>query len=137
MALELFIQLLYQRRQGAVVPAKAQGVRQLAAVAVQLGVKILHGPADHLPAQQLGLVVVQHPEVRRQGPAILLPGQEMGVLPQQPGAKGVHRLDVRPVDPQQLAAQVVVPRITGQPVGQLGGDAPPQLRCRRLGIGDD
>ena len=137
-ALGLLVQVQHQGLQGPVVPAGSQGLRQQAGVFVLLnaGVKILQHPAQHPLAQQGGLLLVQHPEIR--GQAVLLHRrQQVDVLPQKPGAEGVHRFDVRLIHPQHLPPQVAVPGALRHPAGQLLGDLAPQLRRGGLGIGDD
>ena len=95
-----------------------------------------HGRAQGPAAEQFRLVLIQHPEVCRQavGPLAL---QQVDVLPQQGRAEGVHGLDVRPVHPVELLLEVVVLRLSGQPLPQLLGNAAPELRRRGPGIGDD
>ena len=61
----------------------------------------------------------------------------MAALPQQGGTEGVDGGDLCLIDQSGLAAQVAVIGILGQTLGQLLGDAPPQLRRGRLGVGDD
>ena len=136
-ALELFVDLQHQLRQAAVVPARPQRIRQLGPAVVQPAVKVLQHLTQHPPAHQMGVALVQHPEVRRQCPAVLLPGQQVGILPQQRRTKGIHRLDIRLVDPQELTAQVSVSRRLGQALAKLGCDLAAKLRGGGLGIGDD
>ena len=133
----LLQKIQHQLRQGGVVPAGAQRIRQLLPARVQFLVKRLQRPLQYPGAQQLGLTLVQHPEIRRQGVALPLLRQEVGALPQQRRAEGVHRLDVRPVHPQHLPFEMLVPRLLGQALGQLRGDLAPQFRRGGLGIGDD
>ena len=137
MALKLVIKLQHQLRQGGVVPARPQGVRQLLAAGGESLVKPGEGPVQTAAAEDKGLPLVQDPEVRGQGVLVLLPGQEVGVLPEEGGAEGVHRLDVRLVDPEELAAEVGVGRVLPHAAGELGGDFAPELRGGGPGVGDD
>ena len=136
-ALELFVDLQYQLRKTAVVPSRSQGVRQQRPALVQLLIKGFQYPVQNPAAQEGCLVVIQHLEVCRQGVPFPFLRQKMGVLPQQCRAEGVHRLDVRLIDSQQLAAQVLIARVLPQPPGELRGDLTPQLRRGGLGISDD
>ena len=135
--LQLFVGFQHQILQGAVIPARAQRIRQQRAALVQFLVKPLQYPGQHALAQELCVIFVQHPEIRRQGIALSLLCQKMGVLPQQCRAEGVHGLDVRLIHPQKLAAEVSVLRGLRHPFGQFGGDLAPQLGGGSLRVGDD
>ena len=137
MTLQLFVGFQHQILQGAVIPARAQRIRQQRAALVQFLVKPLQYPGQHALAQELCVIFVQHPKVRRQGIALSLLCQKMGVLPQQRRAEGVHGLDVRLIHPQKLAAEVSVLRGLRHPFGQFGGDLAPQLGGGSLRVGDD
>ena len=130
------MQLQHQRLQRTVVPASTQRLRQLAAALVHPGVEILQGALQHPLLHHVGLLLVQHPEIRGQGVAVN-GRQAVYILPQQGGAEGVHRLDVRLIDPEELAAEVGVVRLLRHTPGKLRGDLAPQLRRGGLGIGDD
>ena len=136
MALDLPVEIQHQLLQPPVVPAEAEGVRQLRRAGAHTGVKGLQHAAQHTAAQQGGLPLVQHTEVRRQ-PPLPLEVQQVDVLPQQGGAEGVDGLDVRLVDQQQLALEVAVTGPVRHAPGQLLGDALAQLRRCRAGVGDD
>ena len=61
----------------------------------------------------------------------------MAALPQQGGTEGVDGGDLCLIDQGGLTAQVAVIGVLGQTLGQLLGDAAPQLGGCRLGVGDD
>ena len=129
----------HQLRQRPVVPACAQRVRQQhpAGVFVQLAVKILQRPIQHPATQKSRLPLVQNPEVRGQAVFFAVPRQEVNVFPQQRRAKRIHGLDVRLIDPQKLAAQVLIAGMFSQQLAKLRGDLAPQFRGSGLRIGDD
>ena len=109
MALQLAVQLQHQLLQRPVVPARAQRFRQLAALVVHAGVEILQRPLQHTLLHHGGLLLVQHPEVRRQGMARHR-RQTVHVFPQQRGAEGVHRFDIRLIHTEHLTAQMPILR---------------------------
>ena len=135
-ALDLSVEIQHQVLQAAVVPAEAEGVRQLGPAGGQPGVELLQHPRQDPPPQEGGLPLVQHPEVRRQ-PPVPAEVQQMDVLPDQGGTEGVDGLDVRLVDQRQLALEVPVPGAVGHPGGQLPGDPLPELGGGGPGVGDD
>ena len=115
--------------QTAVVPPGGEGVHQLGEGAVFL--QILIAVVQHL-LQRLGqedppLPLVAQPEVRVQV-------QQVAVLLEQRLAEGVDSGYLGPVDQGGLAAEVAVVGVLRQPVGQLLGNAAPQLRRRGLGV---
>ena len=136
-ALKLVIKLQHQLCQGGIVPARPQGVRQLPGAGGQVLVKAGEHPVQDAAADQDGLAVIQDAEVRGQGMAVLLPGQKVGILPEEGRAKGVHRLNIRLVDPEELAAEVGIGRVLPHAAGELGGNLAPELRGGGPGVGDD
>ena len=138
-ALDLAVLLEHKRRERAVVTPRAERLGQqlpLRVARLEPGVKRLHHPLEHALTQQLRLLLVEHAEVRRQR-VLPVAGEQMHVLPQHGGTERVHRLDVRLIDTEELAAQVAALRVHGHAARELGGDLPAQLRRRRLRIGDD
>lgn len=115
LALELFIQLQNQPREAAVIPPRAQSLSQEGGVFVSLLqrlIKPVHDPVQHAAAQRSSLLLVQQAVIRCEAASVHR-RQQMDVLPQQAAAEGVHGLDVRLIDPEQLAAQMVVFRLLG------------------------
>ena len=136
MALDFGVELRHQVPQLSVVPTLAQGVHQLFLFPVHGLVEPLQRVLQHMVLQYGGLLLVQGPEIRR----VAAPTdgrQKVYVLPQQRRAKGVHRLDVRPVHPVELAPQMLVVRECRHLLGQLCSDLAPQLGSGGLGVGDD
>ena len=99
-ALELFVDLQDQGLQSPVIPPGTQCVRQCCAPFVQGIIKGLQRPFQHPLAHQRRIALIQDPEIRCQRVLLVIFGQQVCVLPQQRGAEGVHRFDIRPVDPQ-------------------------------------
>ena len=118
--------------QTAVVPPGGQGVHQPGEgpLGVHALIPAVQGLLQHPGHQHLGLPLVAQAEVRVQV-------QQVAALPQQGGAEGVDGGDLGLVDQGGLPPQVPVVGPLRQPVGQLLGDTGPQLRRRRLGVGDD
>ena len=61
----------------------------------------------------------------------------MDILPQKATAEGVHGFNIRLINAEQLAAQMVVFRLLRHSPGKLFGDLAPQLGGGSAGIGDD
>ena len=117
--------------QAAVVPAGGEGVHQDGegtALGQPLIPRIQH-LLQHLGHEDTALPLVAQTEVRVQV-------QQVAALPEESGAEGVDRGDLRLIHQGGLAAEMAVVGGHGQPVGQLLGDPPPELRRRRLGEGD-
>ena len=131
------MQLKHQRLERAVVAPGAERVGQQRAARRQPGVKIVQCARQHALAQRLRIVLVQHAEVRPQCVAARILAQQMAVLPQQRGAEGVHRLDVRAVNAQHLAAQMLIAGVALHALGERLGDLAAQLARRGARVGND
>ena len=118
--------------QAAVVPACRQGVHQQREVVSLLEVLILllQHVLEHLGGHHRPLSLIAQAEVGVQV-------QQVASLPQQGGTEGVDGGDLCLIDQSGLSAEMAVVGVLGQTLGQLLGDAPPQLSRCRLGVGDD
>ncbi len=99
MTLQGLVQIQGDGAELPVVPAVAGGVHQGGKIRVctDAVIKILQYLIQNLGLQQGAVSLVQTAEIR--GDA-----QKMRVLPDDPGAEGVHCGDLRPVDQTALAA---------------------------------
>ena len=135
-ALNLVVEVQHKLLQTAVIPAKAEGIRQLQRARRQIAVKFLQHPRQYPAAQQRGLVFIQYPEIRRQ-PPFPAEFQQVDVLSCQGCAEGVNGLDIRLIYQQQLPLQMTVAGTRLHPLAQFPGNPLPQLRRRGAGIGDN
>ena len=136
MALDFIVEGQHQLLQPPVIPAKAESVRQLLRSRRHIRIKFLQHPGQHPAAEQVRLALVQHPEVRRQ-PSPLAEVQQVDVLPEEGGTEGIDGLDIRLVNQEELPLEMAVTGMFRQALAQLLGDAAPELRRRRPGVGDN
>ena len=135
-ALDFIVEGQHQLLQPPVIPAKAESVRQLLRSRRHIRIKFLQHPGQHPAAEQVRLALVQHPEVRRQ-PSPLAEVQQVDVLPEEGGTEGIDGLDIRLVNQEELPLEMAVTGMFRQALAQLLGDAAPELRRRRPGVGDN
>ena len=136
-ALELFVDLQHQLHQCPVIPAGTEGIGKLGFRFIHGFIKLLQRPLQHTPPHQRRLVLIQHAEIRREGVGLAVFGKKVGIFPEKRGTKGVHGLDVRLIDPQELALEMFVGGVLGHAFTELRGNLAAKLRRRSLGIGDD
>ena len=129
-AAHLLLDLQNGAGQPPVIPAVAKDGGHGEKVAVLGGVELLQKALEHLLPQCLGFGLLGHPEIRGQI-------QQMGIGAQEIAAEGMHRGDLRQVDPVELVLEVTVVGRGGQAAAELLGDFQPQLRGGGLGVGDD
>ena len=131
------MQLEHQRFERAVIASRAERVGEQRAARRQIIVKVIQRAREHALAQRLRVVLIQHAEVGLQRVAARILTEQVAIFAQQRGTEGVHRLDVRAVNAQHLAAQVLVAGVALHALGKRLGDLTAQLARRRARVGDD
>ena len=116
-------------RHRGVVPAHPLGIHKIPEMARLVLIGPVQQVTQHGGAKLGAFRLLRHPEIRGQVHTV-------GILPQNRRTEAVDRGDLGQVEPLELLLQMLVFRLPGDALGEFCGDLSPQLRGRRLGIGD-